>query len=95
MPVLTEIPDQAYYFPIGIAYVSSSLKKSGRNVTTLNLNYKQDSIYNILDKVIRDSNIDVILSGGLTVHYWQLVEIFKAAKKIRSEIITGVGGNNL
>ena len=44
MPSSTKIKQQAYVFPIGIAYVSASLKASGRKVFTLNLNYKEGSI---------------------------------------------------
>ena len=40
MPILTEIFEQSYTFPLGIAYVSASLKQTGRRVVTYNLNYK-------------------------------------------------------
>ena len=38
VPKLTQIDEQCYSFPIGLAYVSSSLKTTGRNVTTFNFN---------------------------------------------------------
>nr|MCR4925134.1 B12-binding domain-containing radical SAM protein [Clostridiales bacterium] len=92
MPILTEIFEQSYTFPIGMAYVSSSLKQTGRNVFTYNLNYKSGSIEDNLRDVIIKNNIDVIATGGLTAQYWQLVEIFKAARKIKPDIITWIGG---
>lgn len=92
MPILTEIYEQAYSFPLGIAYVSSSLKSTGRNVITYNLNYKEGTIEENLRKVILEHNIDVIATGGLTAQYWQLERILVAAKKIKPDIITWIGG---
>lgn len=92
MPILTEIFDQSYTFPLGIAYVAASLKQTGRNVITFNLNYKPGTIKENLEKVIRENNIDVIATGGLTAQYWQLERILAAAKEIKPSIITWVGG---
>lgn len=63
MPILTEIFEQAYTFPLGIAYVSASLKQTGRRVVTYNLNYKPGTIKDNLQKVIQENNIDVIATG--------------------------------
>lgn len=41
IPPVVEDERKWYLFPIGIAYVSSSLKKAGFHVKTLNLNYKK------------------------------------------------------
>lgn len=84
--------DATYNFPIGIAYVSSSLKNSGRNVITYNLNYKEKPIYQILKELILNNSIDVIASGGITSQYNELYEIFKVAKQIKPSIKTWVGG---
>ena len=92
MPILTEIFDQSYTFPIGMAYVSSSLKRTGRNVITYNLNYKSGSIEDNLRGVILDNEIDVIATGGLTAQYWQLERILQAARRVKPDIITWVGG---
>ncbi|ADY54930.1 Radical SAM domain protein [Syntrophobotulus glycolicus DSM 8271] len=91
MPQITQIKDQYYIFPIGTAYVSSSLKASGRNVTTLNLNYKETPL-DILKQTILNNDIDVITVGGLTSQYNMLKEIVDTAKSIKSDIITIVGG---
>lgn len=92
MPILTEVFGQSYSFPLGIAYVSASLKQSGRNVTTYNLNYKRGTIKENLEKVIQERQIDVIATGGLTAQYWQLERILTVAKEIKPEIIAWVGG---
>ncbi len=92
IPRLTQIKGQFYSFPIGIAYVSSSLKASGRNVKVLNLNYKDGDIHDLLEPCIVENNIDVIATGGLTAQYWQIKEIIDAAKDIKPDIVAIVGG---
>lgn len=92
MPILTEIFEQSYSFPLGIAYVAASLKQTGRNVITYNLNYKPGTIRENLERIIRENDIDVIATGGLTAQYWQLERILVAAREIKPEIITWVGG---
>ncbi len=92
VPRLTQIKEQAYSFPIGLAYVSSSLKAAGYNVLVYNLNYKDGDIVNLLSPILVDNKIDVLATGGLTAQYWQIKEIIDAAKKIQKDIITCVGG---
>ena len=92
MPRLARDDDVSYIFPIGIAYVSASLKATDRNVLTYNMNYKQLSTREILEKLITEYDLDVIASGGLTIQYPELREIFEIAKQIKPEIITWVGG---
>lgn len=92
MPKCVRDDNASYIFPVGIAYVSSALKESGRKVITYNLNYKKDSTRKILEHLIIDNNLDVIASGGLTTQYPELREIFELAKEIKPDIITWVGG---
>lgn len=91
IPPIVEDPTKWYVFPIGIAYVSASLKKFGFNVKTLNLNYKKNPM-KILEKFIIDNNIDVVGTGGLSTQYPDLKEIVTIAKKVNPNIITMVGG---
>ena len=92
MPCMTFVPEQIYMFPIGVAYVSSSLKASGREVYTYNLTYKSGTVEENIAKIINDNDIDVIATGGLTGQYWQLERILAAAKAVKKDIITAVGG---
>lgn len=92
MPSSTKIKTQAYVFPIGIAYVSSSLKASGRNVTTLNLNYKDGTVDDIIGDAVRKNDIDVIAVGGLTAQYWTIKEIIDGARKAKNDIMVWIGG---
>lgn len=96
MPQVTKIKEQQYTFPVGIAYVSASLKTTtgaSRKVFTLNLNYKEESLHNILSTSIENNSIDVLATGGLTSQYPQIKEIIDTAKLIKPtiEIIVGNG----
>ena len=69
MPRLARDNNASYAFPVGIAYVSSSLKATKRNVITYNLNYKDGTTEELLRNLIQEHDIDVIASGGLTFQY--------------------------
>ena len=92
MPKITMIDDQQYVFPVGIAYVSSALKATGRNVFTLNLNYKARSTYDLLNDVIKQNNIDIVATGGITGQFALVKSIVDMAKEIKPEVITVTGG---
>lgn len=92
MPKLTQNFDETYQFPIGMAYVSSSLKKFGKDVATYNLNYKEGEIQELVRRLVREKKLDVLATGGLTAHYWQLKEILDAARMEKPDIILAVGG---
>jgi radical SAM superfamily enzyme YgiQ (UPF0313 family) len=81
-----------YQFPLGIAYISSSLKKSNFIIYTLNLNSENGSVSEILSKKISDLNIDIIMTGGVTGQYGAIKEVLSCAKLIKHEIITIAGG---
>jgi len=81
----------AYGFPLGMAMVSSALKASGRNVYNLNFNYKAEPL-RYLKHAILNKNIDVVLTGGFSVLFWNIKMILDASKEIKPDIITIAGG---
>lgn len=81
-----------YEFPLGLAYISSSLKHNGYHVECLNLNHYNEQMEVIMEREIIDKNIDIICTGGLSVHFKKVRAILDAAKKIKSEVITIIGG---
>lgn len=91
IPPVVEDEKQWYVFPIGIAYVSSALKKAGFHVKTLNLNYKKNPIQVLKDFIIQEK-IDIVGTGGLSTQYADIKDIVRTAKEINSNIITMVGG---
>lgn len=81
-----------YQFPMGIAYISSSLHKEGFHLFKLNLNSIDGNVYDILKDIIERNNIDIVLTGGLTGQYGAIREIIESAKRIKKEIKTITGG---
>lgn len=92
MPRFVDRVGEWYNFPLGIPYVSASMKKAGFNVYTINLNDEEDSIYDVLKRKIEEDDIDVIATGGLSFQYNAIKSIIQTAKTIKSNIITIVGG---
>jgi radical SAM superfamily enzyme YgiQ (UPF0313 family) len=92
MPRFVQNVGDGYQFSLGICYVSSSMKKAGYEVYTLNLNHREGNVYDILKKEIELNNINVVVTGGLSVHYNLIRFIVESTKKISSNIITIVGG---
>ncbi|MBT4162868.1 MAG: radical SAM protein [Gammaproteobacteria bacterium] len=92
MPRLVQTIGDGYVFPLGIAYVSASLKKAGINVTTVNLNHQEGKLVDILSSLIEENDIDIVGTGGLSPQYHLVRNVLKTAKDISPEIITVVGG---
>jgi anaerobic magnesium-protoporphyrin IX monomethyl ester cyclase len=92
MPRFARNIGDSYGFPLGIAYVSSSMKKAGFNVMTLNLNHSEGTLYDILKSRIENDNVNVIMIGALSAQYSMIRPIVESAKQINRNIITIVGG---
>lgn len=92
MPRFVRNIGDSYGFPLGIAYVSSSMKKAGFKVVTLNLNHCEGALYDILKSKIENENVNMIMVGGLSAEYSMIRPIVETAKKINGSIINVVGG---
>jgi radical SAM superfamily enzyme YgiQ (UPF0313 family) len=79
-------------FPIGLAYVSASLKDGGYNVFTANLDCLEGDTHSSLVKLLTMNNIDVVCTGGLSRDCHKLKEVVEAARRINPRIISVVGG---
>ena len=79
--------------PVGITYVSASLKKAGYRVLCMNLNLEDDDYYEHISGVIKDNSINVVGTGGLVVNYHAIKKIVDIVKSIDNDIITWVGGS--
>lgn len=95
MPRYRQNEEDTYMFPLGVAYVSASLKVVRKSVYCLNLNVNMGPIEEELREAIEKYQIDVIATGGLTPNYKQIKTIITTAKKIKPNIITMVGGGLL
>jgi len=92
MPRLAMNIGEGYQFPLGIAYVSACLKKAGYKVFTINLNHDARPIADIIKEAISKYNIDIVASGGISIQYNSLFEIFRCAKEANPRITTIAGG---
>ncbi|MBF0299047.1 MAG: cobalamin-dependent protein [Oligoflexia bacterium] len=92
MPRLVKNVGDGYSFPLGIAYVSSSVKKAGFNVTALNLNHREGEIVDIIREEIKKNKIDVVATGGLSFQYNTIKNIVDTVKEIDEKIVVIVGG---
>jgi anaerobic magnesium-protoporphyrin IX monomethyl ester cyclase len=81
-----------YSFPLGMALVSANMKKHSFDVECLNLNHSDEAIDIQIANKIAGDNIDVVCTGGMSVHFHQLNAILKAAKKAKPNVLTIVGG---
>jgi radical SAM superfamily enzyme YgiQ (UPF0313 family) len=91
VPRFVSRDDMSYQFPTGFALASSALKASGREVHTLNLNYKADCL-ELLRRTVVDKGINIVATGGLSGQYAALKEIFDAAKSAKPDVVTVCGG---
>lgn len=84
-------PVDYYNLPMGLLYLASSLEKLGHHVTILNLNevsdgnYERIIKYNVVDK-------DVVMLGGLSIHYNTIQFIIGLIKKYTNASIIVGGG---
>lgn len=79
-------------FPIGLAYISASLKKGGFHVFTANLDYLEGDTHSILERLLTEHDIDVVCTGGLSRDCHKLKEVIDTAREINPRIITVAGG---
>jgi len=92
MPRLIQNVGDGYSFPLGIPYISSSMKSAGHKVKTLNLNHCEGKINDIIKKEIKENKIDVVATGGLSFQYTTIKEVIEAVKQVNSNMTTIVGG---
>ncbi|MBU1260779.1 MAG: B12-binding domain-containing radical SAM protein [Planctomycetes bacterium] len=81
-----------YPFPIGLGYVVSSVKQKGFNVFCLNLCHYAEPVEKLLSECIKDKQIDVLCIGAMSYNWNEVDEVLVAAKRIKPEIVTVVGG---
>jgi radical SAM superfamily enzyme YgiQ (UPF0313 family) len=92
MPRFVSKVGEWYPFPLGLPYVSASMKAAGFNVFTLNLNNEYGEINSLLEYEIIEKNIDAVLTGGIITEYYAIRDIVQIVKRINPKIITIAGG---
>lgn len=81
-----------YEFPLGLAYVSASLKKAGYRVDVINLNHYSGCVNELLAKFMKGQFYRYILTGGLSAHYRSIKEIIDSVRDINPMGKAIIGG---
>lgn len=92
MPRIVNKVGDGYSFPLGLPYISASMKKAGLQVFTYNLNHHAGKVEDIVAAQIRENHIDVVLTGGLSFQYYPIKQLVDAVKNVDSKIPVFVGG---
>lgn len=92
MPRIVNKVGDGYSFPLGLPYISASMKKAGLQVFTYNLNHHAGKVEDIVAAQIRENHIDVVLTGGLSFQYYPIKQLVDAVKNVDSRIPVFVGG---
>lgn len=81
------------YFPIGLAYISSYIRKFGHEVVPLNMNhFGLQERYDELDRLLRTEHIDVIGITGLTIAFNEIDKMVKFIRERSSARVVLGGG---
>lgn len=85
-------PDFAYAFPLGLAYISSVLKKAGYKVDVLNSSHLDGSPEHLVAKALLRKKYGYVLTGGNALLYSALEQIISTSKKHSSKPKVILGG---
>ena len=72
---LTNSKRYNYSFPLGLAYIHSSIKKGGYDLDCINLNHLDGTISDLLNKKLSNTKYDFICTGHMCMGYHIIKEI--------------------
>lgn len=83
---------ESYHLPVGIGYVSASLKRAGHEVKVLNPNHSTEELTDLLAAEIMANQPDVIGTGGMAFHLTEVALTVKTARRILPQAKIVIGG---
>ncbi len=95
MPKFNNRPFDVYMFPVGLGYISSTLKRAGHSVICLNCNHADEDPASLVERTVRETSAQACLTGGLSPYLPQVREIFAAARRANPHIFNIAGGGVL
>lgn len=95
LPKFVGQPGQYYLLPVGLPYISAALKQAGLAVECLNLNHEASTPEELIPRIIRERQIDLVLTGGLSAHYHAVRQVLEAARMAGPHLKTMIGGGLL
>ena len=72
-----------YDFNFGLSIISACMKQHRYNVFCLNPNHYDGSIEQQLSDFITKNQIDVVCTGGMSVHFSEINKVLETAKKVK------------
>lgn len=90
-PRFVERAGEYYIFPLGLAYISASLKRAGHEVHCLNLNHVDEPKRAITDAIARVAP-EAVGTGALSVHFRALKQITATVRSVAPDLPIIVGG---
>lgn len=78
--------------PLGMAYISASMKIVSENIFNLNLEFEHGNVVDEIRNAIKLHKINVVLTGGLSGQFSKIRQVLDAVKAIDESIITIIGG---
>jgi anaerobic magnesium-protoporphyrin IX monomethyl ester cyclase len=85
-------PGRYYPFPLGLAYIVSSLKKAGHAVEVLNLCHRAGPVPALIGEALQGGPFDAVCTGGMSTHWSLIEEVLAAVRQASPAIRTVVGG---
>ncbi len=82
-----------YFFPLGLGYISSVLKKTGCSVDCLNLNHYNGTTEELIEKALNRKEYDFVCTGNNALGYDITEKIIKSVKKHESKPKFILGGH--
>lgn len=89
---LTNKANYEYFFPLGLGYVSSVLKKVKYDVDCLNLNHLNGKIEYLVDNALNKRDYDFVCTGHVGIGYAIIEKIVKTTRNHKSKPKIILGG---
>ncbi len=89
---ITEDKFYSYFFPTGLGYIVSVLKKEKYEVDVINLNHHRGTISRILTEALDKKRYDFVGTGGMAITYSVIEKILKSLREHSSKPKIILGG---
>ena len=87
-----ETPWYHYWFPLGLAYVSSAMKKAGHEVDCLNLNHLFGPTEQLIQDALSAKQYKAVATGGMAIHFHGIKSVLDSVKATGNHLVTICGG---
>jgi len=83
--ILSSKKNYEYAFPLGIGYISASLKKAGFDVDCLNLNHEKGSIKSIMTEHLNKKRYNFVCTGHFAYSYGIVEKIINSVREHKNK----------